>query len=551
MIRNISIHNYALIEKTDIELEKGFTVITGETGAGKSILLGALGLTLGQRADSSLLMDKGKKCIAEIQYDISGYPVREWFTENELDYSDVTTVRREITPEGKSRGFINDTPVNNKVLKEFGDFMIDIHSQHQSLLLGQPEYQTEILDAFCGHQDVVAAYKNTYQIRRRQFAELKKVREAAETAAKEKDYLSFQLAQLDAAQLKEGEKETLEEELALLLNAESIKSKFGILTDVIRDADHSIIQLLKSSRNQMASLKGIVKEAEEYESRLESVLLELKDIAEEAERKAEATEYNPMRIDQLNQRLSTIYDLLLKYKAETVAGLLEIRLDIEHRLQGIEAYDRQIGQLESELQVLDKQLDDWSSRLHEGREKAVPDLCACLKKLLTELGIRHAEFDVKLTPLPEYGPAGKDEIGFLFSANKNQTPGELSRVASGGEVSRVMLSLKYILSGSKRLPVVVFDEIDTGLSGEVAHKMAQMMREMAGHMQVISISHLPQIASAGDAHLKVFKEEQTDRTVSRIAALSYEDRVKEIAAMLSGSEITRAATEAAVNLLKG
>ncbi len=329
MIENISINNYALIDHTHIELEKGFSVITGETGAGKSILLGAIGLTLGQRADSSAIMDKTKKCIVEIEYNIAGYALKEWFDENDLDYSEQVMVRRELTAEGKSRCFINDTPVNNKLLKDFGTYMIDIHSQHQSLLLGHPEYQTDILDAFCGNRELSELYQADFRERQQLKSALKQLKDRAADAEKESDYLQFQFNQLESARLQLGEKEALEEELELLTHAENIKSALSGLSWNLRDTEQSVIQALKGSRNAISALENAFKEAGEYRERLDSVIIELNDLADEAERRAESVEYNAGRIEKINQRLNTIYDLLFKYKAESVEELVTLREQIE------------------------------------------------------------------------------------------------------------------------------------------------------------------------------------------------------------------------------
>lgn len=550
MIESIHIHNYALIEKTEIELEKGFSVITGETGAGKSILLGAVGLTLGQRADVSTLMNRGKKCVVEIVYDVRGYRLQEWFGENELDYDDKVTIRREITPDGRSRCFINDTPVNNRLLKELGGFLIDIHSQHQSLLIGQPEYQTEILDAFCGNGALSEDYRKQYDLRRKKLVELKNLKEKIAEAAKEEDYLKFRLSQLESAGLKKGEKEELEEELAVLSNAESIKAGFSQLTYRLRDADTAVIPVLKNCKNAIASLKEVVKEAAEYEERLNSTLLELKDIADSAESKSEDTAMDPGRMEKVNDRLNVLYDLLLKYKVNSVDELLELKAGMTEKLRAIESAADETGELEKSIKAVETEMFRLADGIHEARVVGKEKLEKEMQVLLRDLGIRHALFEVEIRPLEEFMTDGRDAVEFLFAANKNQQTGAIVKVASGGEISRVMLSLKYVLSKTKQLPVIVFDEIDTGLSGEVAHRMAQMMQEMAGRMQVISISHLPQIAAAGNCHFKVYKEDSTENTVSRIRKLSREERVREIAGMISGSEITSAAMETAENLLK-
>ncbi|GHV66444.1 DNA repair protein RecN [Bacteroidia bacterium] len=550
MIEHIHIHNYALIELTEIAPATGFSVITGETGAGKSILLGAIGLTLGQRADTSVLMDKTKKCVVEVVYNIKDYALQKWFEEKNVDYGNSVVVRREVSPDGKSRAFINDTPVNSKDLKEFGEFMIDVHSQHQSLLLARPEYQIELLDAFAGNRELLAAYKEKYTVRKKKEVELSILREQSLTMEKEKDYLNFQLSQLEAATLKEGEKESLEEELSTLSNAELIKTCFHQLTDSIRDADTAVINTLKTSKSAVSALKNVVKDASEYEARLESVLIELKDIAMEAERKAEFIEYNPGRIEELNTKLNAIYELLYKYKVETVGELLTLKAEISSKLDGFLNSSERIEVLQAEVEGLEKQMQELADSLHAMREKAGGELCEKMKGLLVELGIQHADFVVFSTETEDFTPDGRDDVKFLFAANKNQQPGEISKFASGGEISRVMLSLKYILSKSKKLPVIIFDEIDTGLSGETAYRMASIMREMSERMQVISISHLPQIASSGDAHFKVYKEDSDSQTISRIKELNSEERVQEIAGMISGAEITSSAIETARALLR-
>ena len=550
MIKYISIHNYALIEQTEIELEKGFSVITGETGAGKSILLGAIGLTLGQRADSSAIMDKTKKCVVEIEYNIAGYHLEKWFEENDLDYETEVVVRRELTAEGKSRCFINDTPVSNKLLKEFGGFMVDIHSQHQSLLLGQPEYQTEILDAFCGNGKQLSDYHDLYHLHKKWTAELKSLKDRAADAEKEADYLKFQFSQLEGARLQKGEKEELEEELDLLTNAENIKSALNGMTWNLRDTDHSVIGVLKTTRNALSGIENMLHDVADYRQRLESVIIELNDLADDGERKAENIEYNAGRIEAINQRLNVIYDLLFKYKADSVDELIDLRNALGNKLKKLEGGSEEIETLEKKIWQMAEKMRELASRIHQMRAGAQERLCEEMKRLLVGLGIRHAVFVVELSALDHFTPTGCDDVKFLFAANKNQQPGEIARVASGGEISRVMLALKYVLSGSKQLPVIVFDEIDTGLSGEVAHRMAQMMQEMALRMQVISISHLPQIAAAGNGHFKVYKEDNPETTISRIRKLSPEERIREIAAMMSGEEINSAALEAAESLLK-
>lgn len=549
MIKNIHIGNYALIDKTNIELEKGFTIITGETGAGKSILLGAIGLTLGQRADVAAIMDKNRKCVVEITYDVVGYDLQQWFADNDLDYDDEVVVRRELTADGKSRAFINDTPVNNKLLKEFGSFLIDVHSQHQSLLIGQPEYQLEILDAFCGNQALLKDYRVKYTHRQGLLSELTSLKQQAKEAEQEEDYLKFQFNQLDEARLREGEQQELEEELAVLNNAENIKSAFSESTYVLTESDNPVIQALKGVKNRMVTLEGIVKEAADYEQRLSSVILELEDIADESERMAERVEYNPARVDVINERLNVMYDLLHKHRLEKVEELIALKEELGKKLKGIQSFAEQIEILEKQIKSVETEMDSLAGKLHKARVASEEKLREEMRGLLVSMGIKHAVFKVMITPLDHFTTTGKDDVSFLFSANKNQEPGELVKVASGGEISRLMLSLKYILSRTKQLPVIIFDEIDTGVSGEIAHRMAEMMKEMARRMQVISISHLPQIAAVGDHHFKVYKEDDQVGTISRIRRLTDEERVAEIAGMISGSVVSDAALENARLLL--
>ena len=547
MLRRLSVENYALIEKLEMELDPHLNIITGETGAGKSILLGALGLLLGAKNDGSAMKDAARNCVVEGTFDLSGRGMESFFDENDLDYSEQVMVRRELTAEGKSRCFINDTPVNNKLLKDFGTYMVDIHSQHQSLLLGHPEYQTDILDAFCGNRELSELYQADFRERQQLKSALKQLKDRAADAEKESDYLQFQFNQLESARLQLGEKEALEEELELLTHAENIKSALSGLSWNLRDTEQSVIQVLKGSRNAISALENAFKEAGEYRERLDSVIIELNDLADEAERRAESVEYNAGRIEKINQRLNTIYDLLFKYKAESVEELVTLREQIREKLKKVEGGSEEIERQEKKLQ--EKRMLQLAGKIHEMRVSMEGKLCATMKKLLVGLGIKHAEFQVGITAVDEFTRTGRDEVKFLFSANKNQQPGEIARVASGGEISRVMLALKYVLSGAKQLPVIILDEIDTGLSGEVAHRMSLIMREMAGRMQVISISHLPQIAAAGNCHFKVYKEDRGETTISGIRKLTPEERVQEIAGMISGQEITPAAIETAKILL--
>ena len=459
-------------------------------------------------------------------------------------------VRREITPEGKSRSFVNDTPVNNKVLRQLGDYLVDIHSQHQSLLLGQPGYQLDVLDEYCGNRQLLDEYKKVYGQRQRLLVDLEEVKRQAKDAEQEEDYLRFQFNQLDEARLREDEQEQLESELAVLNHAETIKTTLSEVSYVLSGEEPSVIHSLKNMRGRLAALADVLKEAGGYEERINSVILELEDIADEAERRAEDLEVNPARVDAINDRLNVIYELQRKHRLDSVKQLLELQDELGERLRGIASYAVRIEELERDIKAREAELDGLADKIHKARVDSEKRLCEEMRRLLVGLGIKHATFSVSVTPVPDYTPKGKDEVKFLFAANKNQQPGELAKVASGGEISRLMLSLKYILSRTKLLPVIIFDEIDTGVSGDIAHRMAVMMREMAARMQVVSISHLPQIAAIGDTHFKVYKDDEGDGTISRIRRLTEEERVREIAGMMSGSEVNAAALENARMLLR-
>ena len=415
MIKNISISNYALIDKTEIALEPGLTVITGETGAGKSILLGAIGLTLGQRADASAIMDKGRKCVVEIEYEVGGYGLREWFEENDLDYADCVIVRREVTAEGKSRGFINDTPVNNKVLKEFGGFMVDIHSQHQSLLLGKPGFQADILDAFCGNDSLLLEYGKLYASYRKGVSSLETLKKRLEEAEKEEEYLRFRFNQLEEARLQVGEKEELERELDVLTHAESIKSVLGGMSWQLREEEHSVMGVLKGIVHGLEGISGFLPEAGEYLGRLESVAIELNDLADEAERKGESVEYDAGRIEAINARLNVLYDLLYKYKVDSVEDLVKLRDSLGGQLRRIEGAGGEVEEMERKLEQMAAQLKELALQIHEARVGMEGKLCEEMKRLLTGLGIRHAEFVVRVVPLEQFTPTGCDEGKFQGS----------------------------------------------------------------------------------------------------------------------------------------
>lgn len=549
MIESIYISNYALIERSELQLGKGFTVITGETGAGKSILLGALGLALGGRADSAVVRDKAGKCVVEVTFDIADYALNEWFKDNDLDYEVQAVVRRQISGDGKSRAFINDTPVTLKQLKEFGSYLIDIHSQHESLLLGKGEFQTELLDAFCGNSELLNKYSEIYGSRVVLLNQLRKAQEELEQAESEREFLSYRFNMLQSANLRVGEALELEEEQSLLQNAEQIKGGLEQLVYTISDSDSNLLAELKLLRASMDKISQFLPMAGELEERLKSVSLELSDMADEANRKSGTIEADPKRLQFVEERLGELYDLQLKFKVDNPDELVAVRDSINEKLAAIEENGELVDTLKRQLKECEDSLRQIALELHQARVNAEPSLVKIMTELLLNLGINHPRFKVNVVDTERFMVNGCDSVSILFAANKNQEPGEIANMASGGEISRVMLAFKYVLAKCRKMPVMIFDEIDTGLSGQIAHKMGQMMSEMGGFMQVIAISHLPQIASAGNAHFKVYKEDSEVETVSRIKLLNGEERVMELAMMMSGGSVTPEALKAAERLL--
>lgn len=549
MIKNIDIQDYRLIDKTRLQPAPGLTVITGETGAGKSMLMGAIGLTTGERAEANMVRETTPKCIIEITHELAKHDLQDWFAEHELDYEPETLIRREITREGRSRAFINDTPVNGRTLRELGQRLIDIHSQHQALLVGETAFQLDALDAFCGNTPQRETYAATYHQREALRHQLDEEQRLANEEAREEDYLRFQFNQLDEAHLREGEDEELEAELKLLENAELIRRVLGETAETLRGGDNSVTRLLRVLRGRLQGIAPLVAEASDAAERLNSVIIELEDIAEEAERRADQTEADPRRETVARERLDTLYDLQRKHRVDGTLALLLLRDHLRERLANITSRAGKIEELQTRLARLDTQLTAQAQQLHQVRLAGKGRLEHEMEQLLRELGIRHATFQVEITPTATFRPTGTDNARFLFAANKNQAPGELARVASGGETSRVMLALKYILSRVKLLPVIIFDEIDTGVSGETAHRVAAILRDMARRMQVICITHLPQIAAAGDVHYKIYKDDTGTGTLSRARRLDDDERVEELAAMMSGSQITDAAKENARRLI--
>ena len=550
MLKRLKIRNYALIRELDVEFNSGFTIITGETGAGKSILLGALSLILGQRADTTALKDTEKKCVVEGVFNVKDYDLKELFEQYDLDYEEQAIFRREISPSGKSRAFINDTPVNLKAMRELGLRLVDIHSQHQNLELNNQHFQLTVVDLYAGHNDLLETYREKFRIYRKTVQALNTLLEKAGQSKADLDYFRFQFEQLEKVALVDGEQEEMEKELETLNHAEEIKSNLTQLFELLNGDGPSVVRGSKDGLNLLNKVAKFFPEGESLNQRLESTYLELKDIAEEAERAAESVEYDPGRIEFLNERLDLIYTLQQKHRVETVAELIAIRDSLDEKISDIDSFDLEIEKLEKQRDIAEAEVKTLAGQLSEQRKEVLPAIEERVNGLLLQLGMPNSRFRVDLNSNGTLTSSGIDEASFMFSANKNAELCEISKVASGGEMSRLMLSLKSLISKSKALPTIIFDEIDSGISGEIAGKMGSILKEMAGGMQVINITHLPQVAAKGDYHYWVYKQDTEHETVTHLKLLSEKERVEELAKMLSGENISEAALQNAQELLR-
>ena len=551
MLTKLTVSNYALIQELSVEFLSGLNIVTGETGAGKSIILGALGLILGSRADLSALKNKDEKCIVEGAFEIENYNLKHFFEENDLDYDTVTVLRREITSSGKSRAFVNDTPVNLKVIQELGLKLIDIHSQHQNLELGNHQYQLNVVDTVSGSFKILNEYKQQFSTVVNLKKKLAELVEKSKQASSDLDYYQFQFNQLEEAKLNENEHEELEAEFKKLTHAEEIKTAFQEISALLDNEQFSVIQNIKETRRIFDKVQNFIAEAPALNQRLQSVVFELKDISEEIEQLTEKIEHNPNRIELINDRLNINYSLQQKHHVSTVGELIELKNTFEEKINRAVAYDNEISSIENELKINLLELEKRAEILTETRKKVFSGLESKMVDALRQLGIDKAKFIVVHEILPEFTQTGKDSVSFLFSANTDTQPAEISKIASGGEMSRLMLAIKNLLGNSKSLPTIIFDEIDTGVSGVVADKVGDIIYELSKNMQIINITHLPQIASKGNAHYEVYKEESNiGTTVTKIKSLTYEERVLHIARMLSGKDITQAAINNAIELLK-
>ena len=551
MLKHLYIKNFTLIDELDIELHEGFSVITGETGAGKSIILGAIALLLGQRADSKSIKQGADRCIIEASFDLSRYGMDGFFEENDIENDpDDCIIRRELTASGKSRAFINDTPVPLSMLKDLGERLVDVHSQHQNLLLNKQDFQLGVVDIIADDAAALSAYQNSFHKYQNIKQQLDEHKASVERNRQNLDFLQFQCDELMQAALVEGEQEELEQRSETMSHAEEIKSALYEADNALNGDESGVVSQVKTAYNALNGISKVMPKTDELTERLDSCRIELKDIADEVSQLLERTDFNPAELDNINNRLDRLYELEKKYHVETVEELIQQRDNLKLKLSHIENSDEAVSEMEKEVAKLRSLCAQRAETISTMRQATAKQMRSQLAQRLEQLGMPHARFDVSITKT-ELGKNGQDSISFLFSANTSTPLQPVSQVASGGEIARVMLSLKAMISGAVKLPTIIFDEIDTGVSGKIAEKMAQIMQEMGRtERQVISITHLPQIAALGSHHYRVSKEETKNGTVSHMTELNNEERITEIAQMLSGSAISDAAIQNAKELLK-
>lgn len=552
MLKRLSVQNYILIDQLDITLGKGLTIITGETGAGKSIILGALGLMLGQRADANLLLNKEKKCIVEGTFDVSAYGLEDFFHAHELDFDRETTIRREINPEGKSRAFVNDTPVGLQVLKELAALLVDIHSQHETLLLSNSRFQLNVVDAYAENKKIRELYKSSFSSYKTLQKELTALIDAEQKSKGDLDYLQFQFNELAALNLQSGEQLQLEQEQEKLEHAEEILGQLAKATTGLQGGEENIVAELIAVQNIVQSLRKYDDQFESLSARIQAAIVELKDVYDELDKAAGDLQVDPARLEWINDRLSALYQLQKKHRLSTVDELLVLQNDLEQKMLKIGSLEEEIEKKQAALKEGLTALKKVADELSASRKKAIPGIEKEINKQLVELAMPHAVLRIAQQPVDDkdtFLADGQERIQFLFSANKGMDFKELAKVASGGEMSRLMLSIKSLLARLSEMPTIIFDEIDTGISGETAARVGGILKSMAKEHQVLAITHLPQMASKGDAHFLVYKETKKSSTRSFLRELNEEERVNEIARMLSGEELTAAALENARDLL--
>lgn len=549
MLKHISIRNFALIEHVEVDFSTGFSVITGETGHGKSVFLGAISMLLGQRSDAKAIREGADRCVIEGCFDISDFAMQGWFEENDLEYDGECIVRREVMVSGRSRAFVNDTPVSVAQLKELGARLVDIHSQHQNLLLGDKNYQLRVLDILSGKNALLENYRKQYDVYQSLNSELKRLREVLENSRRDEDWLRFQLEELESAAINDGELESLEQEVQELSHAEDIQAAlYGVCSGIDGD-ENNLLQALRESANALSRVSAHYGAAAELSDRLENCYIELKDCCSEIAQRAERVQYSPERLEFVERRLALIYGLMKKHRVESVEALLELAAGFAARLDKIECGDDDIRDLERRIDILGKELAALAGEITEARKASAGYLQTEIVSLLVNLGMPMIRFVVDFAITDGFTPLGCDVVTFLFSANSSSAPQPLCDVASGGEMARVMLALKSLVASGTSQPTLIFDEVDTGVSGVLAERMGRMMQQMGcANRQVLSITHLPQVAALGSRHYKVHKEETANGTVTDIVELEQQERVREIAQMMSGEVLTDAAMNAA-NLL--
>ena len=549
MLRKVTVENYALIDSLDIEFGKGLNIVTGETGAGKSLLLGAVSLVLGGKADTSVLRDREKPCFVEAEFNIAGLGMEPLFRSLDLDYSDITTIRRVISPAGKARGYINDLPASAADMRQVGERLIDIHSQHQTLLIGNPKFQTDLLDSVAGKPAVAEEYAGIYAELKLAEKELAALKSAEADSRRDEDYLRFQHAQLDDARLREGEQQELETLLNELTHASEIRESISGAETILSD-DTGVLSQLKSAEVFMRKIEEVFPKGAEWGERLRSAIIDLKDMASEMASEGERIDVDPRKLEDTEARLDKLYSLQQKHRVSSITELMALHVEIGEKLRSMDNFEARIADLESRTAKLEEKAHALAGKITAARIAAAPVVEKYVGSTMESLGMPNVEFEVLITPAGELLPTGADKVKFMFTANRNTRLEPLENVASGGEMSRLMLALKSLAARHRQLPAIIFDEIDTGISGNIADRMGGLIHALSSHLQVINITHLPQVASKGKAHYHVYKEDRSGVTNTRIKRLTDTERITEIAKMLSGSTVTPAAIEQAAVLLK-
>lgn len=549
MLLKLHISNYALIESLDLNFSNGFSVITGETGSGKSILLGALGLVLGKRADLTAMKSLEEKCVIEANFSLKGYNLLTFFEENDLDFAEETIIRREILPSGKSRAFVNDTPVALPILQELGTQLVDVHSQHQTLALTEQNFIYHILDAIANQKAEVAIFQEKFSQKKKLEKIIAQKKEILLQNQQQADYQSFLLQELEESKIQANEEEVLEQQLQQLQHKEQIVENLQMAYVRLNEDPFGILLQLKEARSGLQKIASYAEVYQQFLERIQSAEIELKDLSQEIQMAAEQMDASPSDMEKINVRLQVLYDLFRKHQVASSAELIEIQNQLAEQFSSTETLEAEIASLQSELNLLEAELLNIANQLHNKRVQFAPQLIVQLEDILAKLGMKEAKFFIPIQSVSSFNEKGNTQLEFLVATNKGSKENTLNKVASGGELSRIMLALKSILSAHVQLPTIIFDEIDTGVSGDIANKMAEIMQEMSTHMQVISITHLPQIASKGKQHYKVWKESNSTKTETKIQTLIEEERVFEIAQMLSGNQVSDTALQHAKSLL--